>query len=119
MKYLVIIGCVVFGLCSAATKADAITVRLDDYRNPKSPESKAFNGLYLDGVKEGLIISSLDQKQFGQVPLFCIPPNLAMTVEQAEDIMMRFANKRNLQGNMPIGVALLGGLEETFPCEPK
>jgi hypothetical protein len=114
MKHL-IVACLVLDLCTAATTVEAITVTLDSYRNPKGSD-KAFNSLYLDGVKEGLIVSSLDQKHFGQVPLFCIPPNLAMTVEQAEDIMMRFANKRNLQGNMPISIALLGGLEETFPC---
>lgn len=118
MKHL-IVGGLVLGLCVAATTVEAITVTLDNYRNPKSAEFKSFNILYFDGVKEGLIISSLDQKQQGQVPLFCIPPKLAMTVEQAEDIMMRFANKRNLRGSMPVSIALLGGLEDTFPCEPK
>jgi hypothetical protein len=118
MKRL-IVGCFVFGLCSAASTVEAITVTLDSYRNPKSPDFKSFNGLYLDGVKEGLIVSSLDQKYVGKDPLFCIPPNLAMTVEQAEDIMLRFADKRSLKGGTPVSIALLGGLEDTFPCEPK
>jgi len=39
--------------------------------------------------------------------------------EQAEDIMLRFAEKRQLPGNIPIGVPLLGGLKETFPCDKK
>jgi hypothetical protein len=115
MKHL-IIASVVLGSCIAATTAEAITVTLDSYRHPKNAEFKSFNSLYLDGVKEGLIISSLDQKYLGQAPLFCIPSNLAMTVDQAEDIMMRFADKKNLKATTPVGIALLGGLEDTFPC---
>ena len=72
MKHLLLATVAVIGLCTAASPVEAITVTLDDYRNPKSPDFKAFNGLYLDGVKEGLIVSSLDQKHIGQVPLFCI-----------------------------------------------
>ena len=115
MKHL-IASCITLSLCTAATTAGAITVTLDSYRNPKSSEFKSFNTLYLDGVREGLIVSSLDQKYFGGVPLFCIPPNLALTVEQAEDIMLRFADKRNLKGSTPVSTILLGGLMETFPC---
>ena len=53
MKHL-IVGCLVLGLCTAASTVEAITVTLDDYRNPKSPDFKAFNTLYLDGLKDGV-----------------------------------------------------------------
>ena len=41
---------------------------------------------------------------------------MAITVEQAEDIMLRFAEKKQLLGTVPIGVPLLGGLKDAFPC---
>jgi hypothetical protein len=51
--------------------------------------------------------------------LYCQPKDLTITVEQANDIVVRWAQKRtdNIEG-MPIALALLGGLRETFPCPP-
>jgi hypothetical protein len=49
--------------------------------------------------------------------LFCFPPELALTAEQAANIVTRAAEKttRNID-DMPIAIILLKGLKETFPC---
>jgi hypothetical protein len=44
-------------------------------------------------VKQGLLAFDAELAVEGRQRLFCLPQNLALTVEQAEDIMMREANK--------------------------
>ena len=41
---------------------------------------------------------------------------MAITVEQAQDIMLLYAEKKQLPGTVPIAVPLLGGLKDAFPC---
>jgi hypothetical protein len=44
---------------------------------------------------------------------------LAPTVGQAEDIMMRQAEKITDPDQLPIGLLLAQGLQNTFPCDKK
>jgi hypothetical protein len=44
---------------------------------------------------------------------------LALTVGQAEDIMMRQAEKITDADQLPIGLLLAQGLQNTFPCDEK
>ena len=57
----------------------------------------------------------LEEKR--QQPLFCLPEKLELTVEQAEDIMMRQAQKMTDPDQLPIGLLLVQGLQNTFPCQ--
>jgi hypothetical protein len=98
----------------ACGSASAQTVRLDQYQHPAEPKFKNFNQLYLKGVVDGLIAYSVAQNARDR--LFCIPPKMAITVEQAEDIMLQYAEKKQLPGTVPVGVPLLGGLKDAFPC---
>ncbi len=109
-RYLVVAAL----LTVASTSASAQTVRLDQYQRPSEPKFKVFNQAYLKGVVDGLIASSVAQDARDR--FFCIPPEMAITVEQAEDIMLRYAKKKQLPGTVPIGVPMLGGLKDTFPC---
>jgi len=99
-------------LVIAGSTASAQTVRLDQYRHPPEPKFKVFNQLYLKGVLDGFMAYSVAQHARD----FCPPQDRAMTVEQAEEIMLRFAEKKQLPETVPIAVPLLGGLKETFPC---
>src|SRR5215467_13361803 len=101
-------------LTLASSSASAQTVRLDQYRHPSEPKFKDFNKLYLKGVMDGFIAYSVAQDARDR--FFCIPPKLAVTVEQAEDIMLRYAEKKQLPGTVPIAVPLLDGLKDAFPC---
>jgi hypothetical protein len=101
-------------LTLVAGAASAQTVRLDQYRHPSEPKFKTFNHLYLKGVLDGLIAYAAAQDAKDR--FFCVPPMMVMTVEQAEDIMLRYADKKQLPGTAPIGVPLLGGMKEAFPC---
>ena len=104
-------------LALTAAPVAASDVRLDSYRNPKNEAFRSFNQLYLDGVRSGLISYNSWIKSLGGQPAFCLPENSAVTTDQAEDIMLRSANKRAAKGDMLIALLLLSGLQDTFPCE--
>ncbi|MCR6733739.1 MAG: hypothetical protein NVV83_06455 [Afipia sp.] len=104
-----------FALTAAPVAAS--DVRLDAYRNPKNESFRNINQLYLDGVKSGLMAYNARIKSQGGQPAFCMPDNLAMSIEQAEEIMLRRADKSSAKGDMPVSILLLSGLRDTFPCE--
>ncbi len=104
-------------LAAAAAPAAASDVRLDSYRHPKNEAFRSFNQLYLDGVKGGLLSYNAWLKSHGEQPAFCMPEHLAMTTEQAEDIMLKSADKRAAKDDMLVALLLLSGLQDTFPCE--
>jgi hypothetical protein len=99
-------------LALATGSASAQTVRLEQYQHPSEPKFKVFNRVYLKGVVDGLIAYSVALHARD----FCIPPDMAITVEQAEDIMLRYAEKKQLAGTVPIAVPMFGGLKDAFPC---
>jgi hypothetical protein len=109
-----VIALMLFGLTSSA---NAMTVIFKDYKAANDDE-KAFYLLYLDGVREGIIeLNVVLAKR--QQPLFCLPEKLALTVGQAEEIMMRQAEKVTDPDQLPIALLLGEGLKDTFPCDAK
>jgi Ssp1 endopeptidase immunity protein Rap1a len=110
-----VIALILFGLTSSA---NAMTVIFKDYKAANNDE-RAFYFLYLDGVKEGIIELNVVLEEKRPRPLFCLPGKLALTVGQAEDIMMRQAEKITDPDQLPIGLLLAQGLQNTFPCDEK
>jgi hypothetical protein len=105
-------------MLSLTSSANAMTVIFKDYKAADNDE-KAFYLLYLDGVREGIVELNVVLEEKRQQPLFCMPDNLALTVGQAEDIMMRQAEKITDPDQLPIGLLLAKGLKDTFPCDEK
>jgi len=106
-------------LFSLSSSANAMTLLLKDYKSPKDEDEKAVTKLWLDGVKEGLITFNAHLRTEGQQPLFCLPGKSALTVEQAENIMMSEAKKVPNPDQYPVSIILLHGLKEAFPCDEK
>jgi hypothetical protein len=104
-------------LVLAATPVAAADVRLDNYRNPKNENFRIFNHMYLDGVKGGLMASNAWIRSRGGEMAFCMPPDLALSTEQAEEIMLKSADKRAAKGDWLVASLLLWGLRDTFPCD--
>jgi hypothetical protein len=100
-----------------ATPAAASDVRLDSYRNPRNENFRTYNRLYLDGAKSGFMAYNAWLSRYGGQPAFCVPSDLAMTGEQAEDIMFKHAEKTSAKGDMLVSILLLNGLKDAFPCE--
>ena len=111
-----LIALMLFGLSSSA---NAMTVIFKDYKAAANKDEKAFYYLYLDGVREGIVELNVVLEEKRQQPLFCLPEKLELNVEQAEDIMMRQAQKMTDPDQLPIGRLLVEGLKDTFPCDKK
>ena len=111
-----VIALILFGLTSSA---NAMTVIFKDYKAAYNEDEKAFYLLYLDGLREGITELNVVLEEKRQQPLFCLPDKLAMTVGQAEEIMMRQAEKITDPDQVPIELLLAQGLQDTFPCDEK
>ena len=111
-----VIALILMGLTSSA---NAMTAIFKDYKAAANKDEKAFYLLYLDGAREGIIELNAVLEEKRQQPLFCLPKNLALTVGQAEDIVMRQGEKITDPDQLPIGLLLAQGLQNTFPCDEK
>jgi hypothetical protein len=103
-------------MLSLTSSANAMTIIFKDYKAANNDE-RAFYLLYLDGVREGIIELNVVLEEKRQQPFFCLPEKLELTVGQAEDIMMRQAQKITDPDQLPIGLLLAQGLQNTFPCQ--
>jgi hypothetical protein len=121
MEWLVIITRAVIALMlfSLTSNANAAGILLKDYKSPKNEDEKALLEMYLDSVKDGAQFLNAIARRQGQRPEFCLPENLALTVDQAEDIMMREAKKMTDPDDLPVALVLIHGLKDTFPCDEK
>jgi hypothetical protein len=108
--------CAAIALC-VASSANAVTVRFKQYMNPSNETYRGLDSVYLDGLSDGFITLNVALAQEGKAPLFCMPPKMSLTAEQADDILRREAKRVPPSDDMPIGIVLLAGLRETFPCE--
>jgi hypothetical protein len=100
-----------------ASNANAATLRLKNYMTPEDEKQRILNATFLDGVKDGLIAFNVVVGRNGGAPLFCLPPTLALTPEQANDIVMREAKSHPYPDDMIVSIVLLAGLRKAFPCE--
>ena len=100
-----------------ASSANAATLRFKNYTAPENEKQRILNAVYLDGLKEGLITFNIALARSGGAPLFCLPPKMVLTGDQADDILMREATSVPTPDDMPIGIPLLAGLRKAFPCE--
>ena len=99
------------GLLSFGAHAQNVTT--EQYRNSKNEKDLNFNKAYFASIKDGLLAYNMPSEE----KLFCMPGIPVLTFEQANDILMRWARKRSTDADsLPLGLALLSGLKETFPC---
>lgn len=74
---------------------------------------------YLHGVKDGIVLVNAALQDDKRPLYFCLPPKLALTEEQAADIVEREAKELNTPDpdGLPVVALLFAGLKNTFPCE--
>jgi|SRR5580704_4468296 hypothetical protein len=107
--------CAAIALC-VASGANASTLRLKSYMAPEDEKQRFMNEIYLDGLKDGLIAFNVTLAHSGAAPLFCLPPDMVLTPEQSDDILMRQAKSHPYPDDMIVSIVLLAGLRKTFPC---
>ena len=106
-------------LCIASS-ANALTVK--QYRDEKKQDVHALHKLYLGGVLRGFLWFNATLENDHKAQYFCLPKKLSLTVEQAEDIMLRQAKEEtttSVVDSFPVELLLFYGLRDTFPCEAK
>jgi Rap1a immunity proteins len=113
----IVIGLILF--CLTLSNANAASILMRTYKSPIDKADKALLKVYFDGVKEGIVMLNVMLQLEGRQPLFCQPENLALTVEQAEEILMRKAKKMANPDKVPVSIILIQGLQDTFPCDEK
>ena len=111
------IGVILF--CLTLSNANAASILFKTYKAPIDKADKALLKVYFGGVKEGIVMLNVTLQAEGRQPLFCQPQKLALTVEQAEEIMMHKAKKMADPDGVPISIILIHGLQDTFPCGEK
>src|SRR5271156_3411379 len=104
--------CAAIALC-VASSANASTLRLKNYTTPEDEKQRILNAVYLDGLKDGLIAFNIALPRTGAAPLFCLPPTMVFTGEQADDILMREAKSHPYPDDMIVSIVLLAGLRKT------
>jgi hypothetical protein len=97
--------------------ADAATVLFKSYQAPRDEAAQTFNKLYFDGVREGILEFNAYLEANGKNKVFCPPGKLAITTDQAEDIMKREARTVANADSYPIALLLMAGFIHTFPCD--
>ena len=114
-------ACLVVSIVSALTLAGALlsvaahaqTVTVDQFQHPKTDKDMSFNKTYLLGVRDGLMAYNMSTED----KVFCIGGDAPLTFEQASDIVIRWSHKKTVSaGGLPLGLALLYGLRDSFPC---
>jgi hypothetical protein len=103
-----------------SVEAHAMTT-IDQYqKDMHGPElQKDFTLIYIKGLLEGFEWMNIAIQAEGKMsPIFCTPPKLAITTEQAVDMLNRYLKDHNTKASDPIEIYLLDALKETFPCNP-
>jgi predicted regulator of Ras-like GTPase activity (Roadblock/LC7/MglB family) len=93
--------------------AHAQTVTMGQFRHPRSEAEMNSYKAYLTAVRDGLIAYNMT----ADTKLFCTPGNPYLPFEQLSEIVMRWARKKNIDADkLPLGLVLLYGMKETYPC---
>jgi hypothetical protein len=74
-------------------EACAADVLVKGYLSETRPEFREYNKLFLDGVVSGFRWYNGGLEANGLQPLFCLPPHFNLTLDQAEEIMIGYANR--------------------------
>lgn len=96
-----------------------------NYRERPNPETKILHFMYrnqISSIEEGIGWADTHYKKENEnlanfKPLLCLPSNLALTISQLADILERLVKKVPKMASLPLGLVLVYGLSDTFPCE--
>jgi hypothetical protein len=106
----VVIGLTLFYF--TLSSANAASILFKTYKSSIDKADKAALKVYLDGVKEGIVMFNVTLQAEGRQPLFCQPQKLA----EAEEIMMHKAKKMADPDGVPISIILIHGCKIRFPA---
>jgi hypothetical protein len=72
---------------------------------------------FLAGNVNGLIWANAKLRSNDHLELFCVPPSISLSVQQAVEIMSKHIQEAPDEGQLPVGPLMLQTLKDTFPCK--
>lgn len=73
--------------------------------------------LFIAGMLNGFVWANAHvERRLGLPPLYCTPPRLTLTAEQAADILRRYVQRNPEFATQLAGFAMMEALRDTFPC---
>ena len=120
MKHIIV--CIVVAVIgfSFAPHCYGESVTVDFYQsqiNSKKQTEVLLMKNYVRGVLDGTAWANADLVMSNKKPLYCQPENFALSTSNAIQIIDQKIKSTSPKKDLPIGMLLLLGLEETFPCK--
>jgi hypothetical protein len=84
------------------------------YKNDFNREMASFG---LGKMASGMTAMNVELSANNRPPLYCLPPKLSLTGEQAFNILTDYVKRNPPIGDGPVPLALLLALETVFPCK--
>jgi hypothetical protein len=107
------------GLTFLASAANAITLK--DYKDAKKTGGARWDAMkvYVTGAGNGYTFASYELEHFNKPPTICVPPKLALAMQNYLDILDATISKPNagFTDDVILEIILAMGLEDTFPCK--
>ena len=91
--------------------ADQMLLELD------KPNQGELAATILQVVSHSLGAANADLEFAGKAPLYFVPNQLALTVDQNRNIFEVYMSRAPEMGELPYFMVMLSALQETFPCE--
>ena len=114
-KYLAVALAAVFTLAAPPAAKAEPDIRM--YREAQTDEvRKELIELYLIGVAGGLKWTTAVAEFLGQDPIYCPPPELALTDDQILSIVDRYIEQKHPEDTRPLGLVVVLAFGEVFSC---
>ena len=113
---VVLFSAVFVFLLALATDGSSATMLFRNYNNPESPTMRLLNERHLDGIIDGIVSYNVLLQENNTKKIFCLPLDLVLTVQEAEEIINHVAHRHANPDDVPISVLLVVGLQEAVPC---
>jgi hypothetical protein len=119
MKGLVLV--LILGALLYASVAEALDYK--EYKTAKAIDGASWSSVraFVNAVSEGFNVANRDLAGKSRPLLYCQPFALnvdtLLTILDSEIKTMEEITHKPLPDNMPIGVVLLSGMQDTFPCK--
>jgi hypothetical protein len=109
----------IFSLCLLSVPACAEPDAARFLRDYDAAADKRPLLAYVNGIESGMgWINATLVNQHDQ-PVYCSPRNLGLTADQLVDIIRKQVESTPSLATSPVGLTLLFGLKDDFPCPPK
>jgi hypothetical protein len=87
---------------------------VEEFLNMKS---KDLTTVYMDGLLEGFNWYAGLLRQAGGREIYCPPPKIAITRDQALDILRRYVRQHPMLKNSTVGLVMGMAFMDAFPCK--